>query len=579
MSNNDWLGDSNDNWLNDISSGGIDHTFRELGSNSHRIELVQLTITEMPSFHTMYARPYTSNLDMTTRNNIVNRVSQNNNTNQHTTIEASLLAGLVCDVISPQASPAGEIAISNGWGAQRLAFALEVHIHYPGQSSKIRFYQGYTDWNGVSNTGSIAPDMTFTINSYTCLSRLVGTTPLGMRSIDRFVEAKNILGPNNMTDSGYGHHRNPMMAMRPTEIYHGMEIQPAIQEIAAFDPSAGKCYVPGLVLNDLKLSNRSYANPTTYIAGILDTYNLAALETDMNSSNDQYELTTKMISVSGDFNASEDPFISKISEMFGYTLRNTFTFEQLLRIDQTINKRTNVTRAGVSAMTKYGSPMLDCEKWVGSNTETRLATMLASSIPALMAELLISDIKFTSTNKTINGQIITEVGQMKMYMKTDEASRRRTESVFESKFKQIIALDFTHGNKDSYELIVESNIYLHTLIQIGINDGVLTPFAIPQFTDSLSSPIITNSQSSNFNRIVENFKEIASGIVDDRNGHTPFNNALPYRGDTVIEQPVFYGGASTGSFMQPQQPFGGMNNSLPQMNHQFNSEPNYRGVL
>ena len=468
------------------------------GFQSIRVE--KLMLFETGTYNPMYSRPYKTFIGGIEMDNIVRRVEEANGAS----ITGTLMAGVASNIVAPDATPHGEIAIPYGWAERRIRFLAEVHVNSPTGSAFIYHIQGYTSHLGVSQTGAIDPRMEFIINSFTRLSRVSQYGPNGLIAKDVVTESAQIINgkihsqlqPN--TD-GY--------RLRPSDIFRGVG--------SSYLANTYSHYNNEEVLDDtsIRMNGESFRSarannlPSNYVASIIDNYQTSINLADFGQQNQH--IYTRAIDLTHESSPLENMFIRAISNVKGIPNATSFTIGDLEKIDPNVRHVTNYVTTGPTRQSILPTAG-QTAYWSSSDRETLVATVLSNSLPAIMMDLMISKIAFRSTNHDYGGNMNTVIIQALSLANIDLTGNF---DLFRHRFEREIMFDITYGNQDTYMVDVDCNLFGDSTISVSIGTGQMIPFTTPSFCDSLLSPVVTNSKD-NFFGIVHDFETLMNEVSD-----------------------------------------------------------------
>lgn len=465
-----------------------------------RLAVKNLILQTSGTYNPMYIRPYQTHFNGNSLDVIVNRVQENADCQ----ITGALLSGAATNVISPAATPQGTIEIPNGWNEPRVRFVLQVECQFSIGSVLIYYIQGYTDYNGISANHLIDPKMHFFINSIVTVAQVSIMTSAGMMVQDRVVESSQLLA-----DYEWAKHlaeRNQRLSMRPQDLFTGIQTQhitAALNELQ----SGGSIDTRNLLKTEPIKSTRTNNIGSGYLATTIDAY-LNAVRTAPfgHSDQDQFSISRGLTHETSLF---ENPFIREISRLTGVSVKGSFTYQDLLRIDPNTERVTNLIVQGpmrVSTVHQAGQT----EYWNGSDRKTVAATILMHSVSAIMMELLISKISFRSTNQSVGSQMSTVITYSQSLTNADLTQQFE---IFKKRLENSILLDITYGNEESYILDMSIDLFGETWIRIAIGDNEIKEYVAASFCDNLSTPIVTAS-ADQFYGLAADIQQIIQNCSD-----------------------------------------------------------------
>lgn len=124
---------------------------------SHRFEVKKLLLQETGTYNQMYNRPYEVDTQGGMLENAISRLEQAKGG-----LSGSGLSGIGSMLLRPSASVmqgVSDVYIPNGWSERRLRFVMEVEVTSKTGSTSIFYFQGFSEYVGVSMQGSIDPRM------------------------------------------------------------------------------------------------------------------------------------------------------------------------------------------------------------------------------------------------------------------------------------------------------------------------------------------------------------------------------------------------------------------------------------
>ena len=413
-------------------------------------------------------------------------------------VKGEMLAGVTCDVLRPSVNPNSEIIIPNGWLEQRVRFILEVHCSFSMGNDQIYYFQGYTSYPGVSDAGHIAPDMEFILNSYIAVTRTAVPTAMGMQVRDTIAGTGQFLSDNNwqgtLSPSKY--------LLRPVDIFNGFK-----QQYASGLGEVNSVYTPETMLRrETTITNRNNNVATSYLAKILSGYQHGMDAADYGMGN--AGIVTNAVQQVYEELPAENPFIKEISNNQGRGLTNRFFLKDLIAIDPTTLQRTDVlTHINTNAMPHTAG---QTSYWNGTDRSTLVAITLANAVPALMLDLFITQIAFTSHNHDYTGAMNSAIVNANALTNVDMSSFFRR---FIHRLEKEVLNDLTYGNQERYTLSMTVDINNETRIKLALNGGPEYEYTCPTFCDSLITPVVSPDKQ-HFDNIVSGMDHLVNFTMD-----------------------------------------------------------------
>lgn len=463
------------------------------------IRVLDFVIMETGTYNEQFRRPYKTELDAFTQRAIAERVEGANG------YSATMFSGVANQFVAPSATPESQLVIANGWQQRRLRWVLKLERNYATGASVMDVLTGYTDFNGITLSGAIAPEMSFIINNHMSFRKNIERTPFGQQVYYSPVRSSQILVDQQW--SGIGR-PGLEQKMRPTDVFATM----------------GRAHLSGIghvmdirsTLDAVPIkSKRSNNNASSYMADILHNQ-LHATRNNEGMGGSYEEMLTAARGATHEDTAQKDPFMSAIAQISGRTLSNIFNFDELCRLDPNVrNVMTYVTSQNTTQVSPMGPipehhTAGDTSGWHGSDRHTQVATILSQSIPALMMDRALTTLAFRATNMDFGSGGVILVENAQGFIPGDL-------SAFVEAFKQDMLTkvlpDISYNNQMSYALEANVNLFGETWLNLTI-DGVKIPFVTPQFCDALMTPVLTQNQEAAMT-LATDFDQVFTGLHGD----------------------------------------------------------------
>lgn len=473
--------------------------------------MIQNTGTFNPQFLRPYVtNPHLNNNDLTALStSIVERAVQGG-------IDGATVAGIGNSFLTRSSEIDGHAIIPNGWDTQRSQFIMKIVLTNNIGISNPCFVTGYTDHAGINPvTGAIDPKMIFMVNSITQARAVQFRTPMGVTENITSLGTQQLLVDvsNSLMNNGYN--SQSQFVMRPDDIFKTMG------NSAMYQQADNPLDMHSIHDTSIKLDARSKGgakrinNGSNYIADILNSYINAPRDESKAATTSALEmyLNTNQFEK---YDVYKNDFFKVInSRRQGYaTYGNSFSFSELTAIDPNVmNVMTFIT-------TKPGELHTagQTQHWGGSDLSTVVSSILASSVPSLMTEQLISMIQFKSTNNTVNGQPRTDIIYGAGFDSTVDMSQHYEN--FKHLFEIMILNDVTFGNQIPYMLEMKVSLSGESWIRIKLDNNPMIDYVTPTFCDSLFSPVITSRLDNMFN-MSNDMESLIDYVLQAKGQQTP----------------------------------------------------------
>lgn len=461
------------------------------------LNVVKLIVQLTGTYDEQYQRPYTTQLDVHTQNDILEAVSGKAH------ITPNSVATATMGFITPAATPERAVGIVNGWNVPRLRFLLQLHEVDQMNMAQTFYVTGYTEYSDLSMHNRVDPKMMFYINNISITKTVNYNTPLGNQSYQNLIDSSHVLVNNS-----YGN-------IFDTNKVYDLTPESVLDDIGALDlGSSGD-----LVINTVSTMNRTPTKAdrknnisSVYVARVLDGYLQTSRQADFESHSTMLENTRSGMQ---GMTYTQDPFLMRLQAIHnrqghGTAISNTFTLEDLCQIDPNTPNimKTAEYQAGGVYQTGIHSG------WGGSDGVTLFAATLSQALPAYLTQFCFNSTHFTSTNYTIGGAIETTVNDVKGFNNSLDLTREVAAFVYRINTELLMGLSY--GNKMPFQLEVRCDLIGETWIELSLNGDRAMCFVMPSFCDSLITPI-TTTNVNNLHGIASDFDRLMTGITENDN--------------------------------------------------------------
>ncbi len=502
-----------------------------------RINVKRCMLAETGRYDTQVGRAYQTNLQQSTLNTLVDRLSGS------TRFAASQLAGIASQVISPSAAHEGNVTIGGvGWSERRLRFMMEVEVRaLAGGSHTTVMLLGYTDHPGViAHTGAVDPRMVFYVNSVIGVRQTIEHTPTGNRVHSAITENSHVL-VNPDYHGAYGN--SQAYKMRPEDVYAAMKL-------SAITPIQDVLDIRTIMDNKPVASKRSNAIAADYAAGLLDGYSRASLDKNLGVQKEEDILENARGYVQESL-VQNNPFFKAIQNYRDGFMSNWFTWNDLLRLDPNVDNVTVVTMLGQTTassnpLTAYDVASGTASPWTGSDGATHVATILSQSVPALMTEFGLTKIAFVSTNRRIFADAIqgtgpwsaanrmnTRISDMLSFSDFDMAPFM---DHFVSRLEALVLMDISFNNEMDFYVDMQVDLLGETWINVSRDGAPMVQYVTPSFADALMVPVVTH-QAGLASQLSADFEAIFHEVANYSGLGMPSRTAAPQQ--EVVPEQIF----------------------------------------
>lgn len=401
-----------------------------------------------------------------------------------TSISAATLSGVAGAMMRPQTEGEGLIAIANGWDTRRLRFMLEIE-HEQSFGGRLRQYvTGYTNHVGVvtgmNGQTIIDPNMMLYLNNSITLTSVQEQTPMGIILRSTVADVSHVLsGTYAPAFNGNG---NVTHTMRPEDVFSTMSLGVLSDTSNVFDGRT--TFAQGMV----KKSARNNGSAPTYLSKVLNAHQYG-MSLDQNNGADLVEVTNNARGMVLEGLVADDMFLGRLSRETSLSQGSSLTYSELCSLDSTLDSRVVVSLSKPTVQDTHRRG--DTENWNNRMPETVAATMLCSSVPSLMTQLMLTGIAFMATNRTMTGEYDVRILGQKSFVEGMDLTPYL--QMFQQRLEVEVLRNLSSNNQIPFAVTMQCDLLGETTVDISIGDGPMVPFNNPQFSDALSAPVVTQN--------------------------------------------------------------------------------------
>lgn len=460
------------------------------------LRITSLTFVFLSGGYDQFYRPMQMRADASLTENFMMATRDGNNINKNT------LSGLANDYISPTPEAGSKIDIPQGWGSQRLAFIIKLEVIGPFGKREENI-TGFTSHCGIStgiNTSiqsiepRIDPNMIFYFNAVEELNHFNIVKPqIGI--VDTLVPAKslNILGNNYTNQKLYN--------LRPQDIFYLKQRSDILAHYYTDD------------ITDYKITGkhtaaRDLTNPTTLLTEVVT--GLLIGDKKMRDyigepGVDVYSLASEN---NQEVNLNRIKFYEKLNKgNYGIIKEDGFTWAELVNNFPELNN-SNIIHLHLPEHGKRYLTLDDTrntEHFKGATIETVLVNSIVNILPSIMTKYLVIGFNFFidsqrslpidsigTPHSGFLAQPLTSIGR-------DYQMDINSLRAFQSDLIKEIHFNLLSHKVNSYELSMQISLYGICEIYISVNGNPMTPYHVPFYGNSYTSPLVTTNSNDGIN--------------------------------------------------------------------------------
>lgn len=476
------------------------------------VSITKLIFIETDEQTPQYYRPFDTHVDYNIQNEFNSLLSDRKE------LTAARLSTIGTNIIKPQTQHTGLVAIPGGWNQKKLRFFMEVdsNVDYAG-SKRSQIITGFTDYCDVSFGGCINPNTKMYFNNN--ISILESAVYYNNQQATRraIENVKHILHADpTFTVTG-----NKAASMRPEDAF-------SIMSSGALSESTTVVDCNTAFVNGMQTATRRDSFSPSYLEKVYNSYNAAISTNNSFTSEDSYSKARDYCRPTSD---SFDNFIRLLKNNTSMNYGDFLTYGELCGEFKGLDTIVKVIRKGnnVSTLSNYNANSVS--HMAGANYETIDSNYLFNSLPALMMDLMLSDINFAITNDTLNGLPVTTVQSFNGF--SNKINMSEYISSFKFRFEHEYFPYISKNGLRKVKLLVHMDIVGESYIKVQYDDNHSYEFLSSTFCDGFFSPLITNEPirlqrlAGDLNTLLSNTDTIYG--VETSNYQTNFDNSVMFQ--------------------------------------------------
>lgn len=482
---------------------------------SDKFVIEDLIYVPIGQYVPMFNRPYTVNVSHSAINTIVNRLDENSTSK----VTPNIINGLTDQILQPSAIPFAT-SIDNGWiTTKKFIFMLKVSTVDQLGVTTYSYIQGYTEYDGITNNGTVDPALLHTINNVIETTAIMYNSPTGMIRREKLHKIYNVF--TNGSDS-------MLFTQRPKDVFNN------INSINMFNMMDGHNSNLELINNhytinpfDQKTVGSSVENniTTEYLSKILNTGIMVNKEKDIHVNSFAIEAMETPHDRILEASLGDNRFFKYLSRLNGsVSVLNKFRFQNLLGVDPSIIDRfklLNITKNFINPVMQ-NTPETG-EYWHGQDMMTVKAYSLIESSVAMAVKYGFSKLYFIVSNMSNPmGQIEIFITNFNSFINLEETEFTAILDIFKANFVNEIFLNETNNGIIPTHMEMYVDLLGTSKINFTFAGYPSTWYTIPTFANSSFAPLITTNKES-----FDNLSLQMSNIIDtisSNNGSKYSNN-------------------------------------------------------
>lgn len=466
------------------------------------MKINKLILLEMGTYDDQYLRPFQAHVD----GNSMAALQESTYYGQNLTPAA--LGAVSADIMRVSATTFGAATIDNGFDTGRLCFMMEVE--FPGTAGMVvvEWLLGYTDQVGVmqgmgSNNILFDKNMRLYFNNV-----MMGRRVAAVRAFGNTTHT-NISGTYQLITHDFrpsiNNLQNQPRLMRPQDVFYSNSMQQTRMQLGDEVQDVRSTHGP----ERIAVSHRRNVVPGQYLSAMLETWRDQTILDEVDSGSLYSQMGASVA----------EPTIGRIRSLQEIALSSelrvggSLTWEELLSVDDSgcLEDRAMVVLAQSQRSRSNLAQRGSFEGWHGNGTSTLVANQIVQSIPGTMLSLMLTEMDFSVTNQTLNGEWDVVFQKVQSFNDGDNIQQVQA---FRSKLVNELLPGVSRGNLIPLEIHASFNVLGQTFLEISIDGGPFTPYMAPSFCDGLYSNIRA-PDATTLDRFADSLGKITTSLQQD----------------------------------------------------------------
>lgn len=468
-----------------------------------RFVIEELWFIPMGEHVPVYNRPYIITSDF----EAINQLTERQLNRKEALITSNTLGDLTSRFITPSAIVESSL-IDNSWVTQaRYIFLLKVSTLDSLGVKTMSYIQGYTNYDGITATGAINPQLELTINSVMETYITDFPTPMGHVREEKLYKIYNVMGHSN----------SEYYTQRPTDMMDNMSLMPTKELFAGSNIQTDIIPTSNVVNgfnNNLAESRVSNNISTDYLSSILNSALVGHKTKDVLMDFNDTSVSSHSNQYVNEYSVTDNRFLHYLYTNKGHkAISNVFAFSDLLFIDPTIDNRAYVIKLNKD----YVDPLMSNtptvgEYWTGADMVTVKAYSLIESSVAVATKLGFQKLFFNVNNFTITGQLVVTVTQAHSFTNLRDSDLGTLLEYFKQSIVSDVVIPETNGGITPIDLDLYVDLLGTSKINLSIAGFPKTWYTIPTSANSMFSPVMTFDRNS-LDAAVENLAHLTDNLL------------------------------------------------------------------
>lgn len=237
-----------------------------------------------------------------------------------------------------------------------------------------------------------------------------------------------------------------------------------------------------------KKSKRTNAVGSVYMSKIMRGMNDAFNDPNIHMMDERLAFETAKGYVREDTLAG-DIFFGIVTRETGYQRDGYITYTELCKLLPGLDNATVLVMRGEQRNIHREAQRGDCAQWTGTTLEAVAATILSQAVTGLMLDHMITKVRLTATNRTIDGQPAIHIEEFFSFAENLEMTPYI--NAFMGRFTMEVVPLVTGFNEQDFAFSISADVVGDTYITVSLNGQPPMEFTTPSFCDALMTPLVT----------------------------------------------------------------------------------------
>lgn len=485
-----------------------------------QIVIKQIAFTPAGTSEDMVTRNYVTHITGNTVDILGDRTGHGGN------LTPEALSGIAGQILIPDLNSSRALQVAGGWGGERYRFIIHAQIDSGSLASNINYYYtGYTDFSTYSPTAQdFAPEMRLYINNVVCVSKTMIYTPNGMVPHYQVNDVSHLLHPRSLgmdyqTRIDIGNNGMQPISqpstLRPEDVFAHLATQSLQQTLQE----------PVLNLStavDAKKTNRLNNVPNQWLSKTLQPLKRVMEDPQRITSSRMADIYNAASGETKEASTFADPLIASIGA-HGYFGDGCISWQALKQSHPEVmaDRRTRFVDNGVEVQTADGAryvarrgtyqTFVDNTGRMNTSAEAMLVTAITQSIPGVLLVNLVGRCRIVASNMNVGGQISVQMTDVISFTDLPQGWLISRVPQIEQTLRATIFNDLPINTHIPFLITIVIDIFGQTFVEVSYNGAKPQPFAIPQYSDAMFSPMVSPNITA-LDQISNDLSYISEGI-------------------------------------------------------------------